>query len=450
MPIGAAPLELGELGQRASRGEIDTVFAGFTDLYGRLRGKRFDAGFFAAQVAEHGTHVCDYLLTVDMEMEPVPGYEFSNWATGYGDILATPDLSTLRVASWLDRTAMVLCDVVGGDGLPVPEAPRSILKRQIERVRAERFEAVGAPEIEYYLFLDSYRAAAEGGYRNLRSAGWYIEDYDALQGAREEWFNGAARRHLQDSGVPVEGTKGEAGCGQHELNVRYSDLLTMADQHVVAKQCLKELADRMGVSVTFMAKPYDEQAGSSCHLHISLERDGANAFADEPNLFRWFLGGWLAHAPELMVLYAPTVNSYKRFQPGLFAPTRMAWAHDNRTASFRVVGHGDATRIECRLPGADCNPYLAFAAALASGMDGIAQETEPPPPFSGDLYVAEDMPEIPRTLRDAIDLFEGSGFAREAFGESVVKHYAHFFRTEQLASEQAVTDWERRRYFERI
>jgi glutamine synthetase len=426
------------------------VFAGFTDLYGRLLGKRFDAGFFSDQVAEQGTHACDYLLTVDMEMEPIPGYEFSSWAKGYGDMLAAPDLSTLRVASWLDRTAMVLCDVVGEDGTLVPQAPRSMLKRQLEGVSARGFEAVGASEIEYYIFLDSYRDAAEKGYRDLRSAGWYNEDYHALQGAREEWFNGTVRRHLRDSGVPVEGSKGEASRGQHELNVRYSELLTMADRHVVYKQCLKEIADGMGVSVTFMAKPYEGEAGSSCHLHISLERDGANAFAGESDPFRWFLGGWLAHAPELMVFYAPTVNSYKRYQPGLFAPTRMAWARDNRTASFRVVGHGGATRIECRLPGADCNPYLAFAAALASGMDGIANETEPPPAFSGDTYLAEEMPEIPRTLRDATDLFESSDFVRDALGEAVVEHYTHFFRTEQAASERAVTDWERRRYFERI
>ena len=446
----AAPLQLAELRERASRGEIDTVFAGFTDLYGRLMGKRFDAGFFADQVAEHGTHVCDYLLTVDMEMEPVPGYEFANWAKGYGDVLVAPDLATLRVASWLDRTAMVLCDVMDDGGALVPQAPRSILRRQLDRVEAGGFEAVGASELEYYIFEDSYREAAEKGYRDLRPAGWYIEDYHALQGAREESFNGTVRRHLRDSGVPVEGSKGEWGRGQHELNVRYAGLLTMADRHVVFKQCLKEVADGMGISVTFMAKPFEGQAGSSCHLHVSLERGGKNAFADGTDAFRWFLGGWLEHAPELMVFYAPTVNSYKRYQPGLFAPTRLAWAYDNRTAGFRVVGQGASTRIECRLPGADCNPYLAFAAVLASGMDGIAKEIEPPPAFSGDMYASAELPDVPHTLRDAVDLFERSDFARDALGEEVVGHYVHFFRTEQAASERAVTDWERQRYFERI
>jgi glutamine synthetase len=273
-----------------------------------------------------------------------------------------------------------------------------------------------------------------------------------------EGFVAAARRHLRDSGVPVESSKGEWGLGQHELNVRYAGALEMADRHVVYKQCLKEIADRMGLSVTFMAKYEADGAGSSCHVHVSLWKDGKNAFAGTKKLdriassdvFRWFLGGWICRAPEMMVLYAPTVNSYKRYQSGSWAPTRLAWSYDNRTAGFRVVGHDQSLRIECRIPGADCNPYLVFAAALASGLDGVARKTEPPPMFAGDAYKSDDVPHVPATLRDATALFAGSAVAREALGDEVVDHYTHFFRTEQAAYDKAVTDWERKRYFERI
>ncbi len=438
--------------------EIDTVLVVFTDLYGRLVGKRFDAEFFLETAAE-GMHGCDYLLTVDMEMEPVPGYAFANWEKGYGDFHLVPDVDTLRRATWLDRTALVLCDVKSDeDHSPVAQAPRSILARQLERATEAGYATAAASELEYYIFEDAYRDAAEKGYHSLKPAGWYIEDYHALQGARVEGFVGAARRHLRDSGVPVENSKGEWGLGQHELNVRYAGALEMADRHVIYKQCLKEIADQMGLSVTFMAKFAADGAGSSCHVHVSLWKNGKNAFAGAKKLgriassndFRWFLGGWISHAPEMMVLYAPTVNSYKRYQSGSWAPTRLAWSYDNRTAGFRVVGRDQSLRIECRIPGADCNPYLAFAAALASGLDGVAKKTEPPPMFAGDMYGAEDVPHVPTTLRDATDLFASSAFAREAFGDDVVDHYTHFFRTEQAAYDKAVTDWERKRYFERI
>jgi glutamine synthetase len=313
-------------------------------------------------------------------------------------------------------------------------------------------------ELEYYIFNNSYRQAAATGYASLEPAGWYLEDYHVLQGSREENLNGAVRRHLSNSGIPVECSKGEWGKGQHELNVRYSDALTMADRHAIFKQCFKEVADLLGVSVTFMAKPDAAQAGSSCHLHCSLWRDGRNIMAGDSELgpvrcsdeFRWFLGGWIAHVPEFMPFYAPTVNSYKRFRPGSWAPTRLAWSHDNRTASFRVVGSGPSLRIECRIPGADCNPYLCFAAALASGLDGIARKTEPPPIFEGDVYAAKSLPPVPATLRDATALFESSQFVAEALGSDVAGHYAHFFRTEQESYDAAVTDWERKRYFEQI
>lgn len=450
-----------ELAEFVADGRVDTVAAVFTDLYGRFMGKRFDAGYFLERIAANGTHACNYLLTVDMEMTPVAGYEYSNWQKGYGDFHLVPDLTTLRVAAWLDRTALVVCDVVDpATHEPVGIAPRSMLRRQLERATAMKLQARAASELEYFLFRTPYRQAHELGYdeRRLEPAGWYLEDYHLLQGTREEPFNAAVRRALTASGIPVESTKGEWGKGQHELNVRYNDALPMADSHVIYKQCLKEVADQQGLSVTFMAKYSAEQAGSSCHVHLSLWQEGRNAFAGDnalgrvqcSDLFRWFLAGWIAHVPEMMMLYAPTVNSYKRYQSGSWAPTRIAWSGDNRTAGFRVVGSGDSLRIECRIPGADCNPYVTYAAALASGLDGIARKLEPPAAYEGDVYAAEDIPRVPVSLSEAIALFEQSEFARDALGGDVVAHYAHFFRMEQQAYDRAVTDWERKRYFERI
>jgi glutamine synthetase len=370
-----------------------------------------------------------------------------------------PDLKTLRRAAWLDRTAMVICDVDDESSHSlVPFAPRTILQRAIDQANYLGFTTMAASELEYYLFRTSYRAAAQQGYSGLDAAGWYIEDYHALQGTRVEDFNGAARRHLKASGVPVENSKGEWGLGQHELNVRYTDILTMADRHAVYKQCLKEVAEQMGISVTFMAKYDANQAGSSCHIHLSLWRDGSNAFAGDSPLgslkvsdtFLYFLGGWLHHLPSMMVFYAPTVNSYKRFQAGSWAPTRIAWSLDNRTAGFRVVGRGQSLRIEARVPGADCNPYLAFAASLFSGLDGIANQIKPPPVFSGDVYAAQNLPHVPPTLRHAIANFQSSKFAKQVLGEPLVKHYTRFFEFEQASYDRAVTDWERKRYFERI
>jgi glutamine synthetase len=448
---------LDELENLVGRGMIETVVVGFTDHYGRLLGKRCDAEMFVAETAAHGTHGCNYLLTTDMEMQPVAGYQFANWQQGYGDFHLVPDLSTLVVASWLEKTALVLCDVDEGDE-HVRVAPRSLLRRQVEAARELGFAAFAASELEYYLFQHSYRQAAEMDYRGLRPAGWYLEDYHILQGTRTEPFTAAVRRHLKASGVPVESSKGEWGLGQHELNVRYAEALQMADRHVIYKQCLKEVAEQMGQSVTFMAKFAADRAGSSCHIHFSLWRDGKNAFAGTTGLgrvncsdtFRWFLGGWIAHVPDVMVFYAPTVNSYKRYVDASWAPTRLAWSYDNRTAAFRVVGSGPSLRIECRVPGADCNPYLAFAAALASGLDGIRNRIEPPECFTGDLYAARDLPRVPAGLPAATERFAASGFAARAFGSDVVEHYAHFFRTEQAAFALAVTDWERRRYFEQI
>ena len=456
---GTGRMTLQQLRDSVDRGEVDTVIVGFTDHYGRLMGKRYAASMFIEDTAAHGTHGCNYLLTTDMEMAPVPGYRFASWEQGYGDFHLVPDLSTLIVASWLEKTALVLCDVGDRDGPQrVSVAPRSILRRQIEAAGELGFTTMGASELEYYVFQDSYRTAAQGNYDALRPAGWYLEDYNILQGTRTEAFTAAVRRHLSASGVPVESSKGEWGLGQHELNVRYAEALQMADRHVVLKQCMKEIADQTGISVTFMAKFAHDRAGSSCHIHLSLWQDGRNVFAGESQFgpvkcsdyFRWFLGGWIAHTQDVMVFYAPTVNSYKRFVDASWAPTRLAWSYDNRTAGFRVVGEGSTLRIECRIPGADCNPYLAFAAALVSGLDGVRNRIEPPEAFTGDVYAAGHLPRVPYTLRDATDAFVTSEFAKAAFGSEVVEHYTQFFRTEESAFGVAVTDWERRRYFERI
>jgi glutamine synthetase len=448
-PRGMLTLEA--LRVMVASGEVDTVIGGFTDHYGRLVGKRFDGEMFVDEVVKSGGHACDYLLTVDMEMEPVPGYAFANWELGYGDVHMVPDLKTLRLASWLEKTAFVVCDVKSDKTHDyVPVAPRSILRRQVELAAKSGYSAFAATELEHYLFRTSYRDAARQDYRELEPAGWYLEDYHILQGTRTEGFHAAARRHLKLSGVPVETSKGEWGRGQHELNIRYAEALDMADRNVVFKQCLKELAEAAGMSVTFMAKFAADGAGSSCHIHFSLWRDGQNAFSKKDEVFRHFLGGWLAHVPELMVFYAPTVNSYKRYVDASWAPTRLAWSYDNRTAGFRVVGEGPSLRIECRIPGADCNAYLALAASLASGLDGIANRIEPPECFVGDIYAAKTLPRVPYTLSQAVDAFEASEFARRAFGQDVVEHYSHFYRTEAAAYDKAVTDWERRRYFERI
>lgn len=444
-------MKLDELAKLVKADEIETVLVAFTDHYGRLLGKRFDAEMFVEQIAAHGAHACDYLLTVDMEMEPVPGYRFANWELGYGDFHLVPDLATLRPATWLEKSALVLCDVKDDKTHDlVSVAPRSILRRQVLRGREMGYQAFAATELEHYLFRTSYRDAALKGYRELEPAGWYLEDYHLLQGARTESFHAAARRHLKRSGVPVENSKGEWGKGQHELNIRYAEALDMADRHVVFKQCLKELAEAAGMSLTFMAKPAADGAGSSCHIHFSLWREGRNAFAKEGDVFRWFLGGWLAHVPDVMPFYASTINSYKRYVDASWAPTRLAWSYDNRTAGFRVVGEGAGLRIECRIPGADANPYLALAASLASGLDGIEQRIEPPQCFVGDVYAARSLPRVPYSLSEATEMFEKSEFARRAFGPEVVEHYGHFFRTEVRAFESAVTDWERQRYFERI
>ena len=457
-PDRSGLLDLVSLEDAVAEDTIDTVIVAFTDHYGRLHGKRFDAAFFLEHTVPSGTHGCDYLLTVDMEMNPVDGYRFANWELGYGDFHLVPDFTTLRVASWLPGTAIVLCDVFDGDEVLVPVAPRSILRHQVSRLGALGFTAKAASELEYYIYENSYREAAESGFRDLSSIAWYSEDYHLLQGGREEYYNRSVRRHLRDSGIPVESSKGEFGRGQHELNIRHSDILEMADRHTIMKLLMKDVADQLGISVTFMAKPETEQAGSSCHIHLSLWSESQPAFPGDIEIgrihcsetFRQFLAGWLGHVHHVMPFYGPTVNSYKRYQEASWAPTNIAWSYDNRTAGFRVVGSGQSLRIECRIPGADVNPYLAYAAAIASGIDGIESGLEPPEIFTGDAYAAQDVDHVPTTLTQAVTDFSESGFGPAAFGDAVFEHYLHFYRTEAGAYERAVTDWERVRYFDRI
>ena len=452
-------ISVDQLQELVEADEIDTVVVGFTDHYGRLHGKRFDAEFFLDGAGTAGTHACNYLLAVDMGMEPVAGYAYASWEKGYGDFHMAPDLGTLRIADWLPGTAIVLCDVKDehtGDLVSV--APRSILRRQLRRAAEMGYSAKTASELEYFIYEDSYRSAAADEYAHLQPVGWYIEDYHLLQGTREEPYNGAVRRHLTRSAIPVETSKGEWGRSQHEMNIRFAETLEMADRHVLMKQCMKETADAMGMAITFMAKPDAAEAGSSCHIHVSLWEGDTNVFPGDVSLppllvsdeFRWFLGGWMDKMSELIVFFAPTINSYKRFQDASWAPTRIAWSHDNRTAGFRVVGDGPNLRIECRVPGADVNPYLAYAAMLAAGLDGIENKIEPPDIFEGDVYAAAELPHVPRTLRDGVELFAKSEFAVEAFGADVHEHYRHFFEVELAAYDNAVTDWERKRYFEQI
>ena len=453
-------LDREELERLVAGGEIESVLAVFPDFYGRLMGKRFVGRFFAEEVARHGMHACDYLLACDMEMDPVPGYKFASWERGYGDIRCAVDWRTLRRAAWLERTAIVLCDVVDDrEGVAIEIAPRRILERQTAKAREMGFLAQAGSEIELYGFRESYDSARQKNYHNLETFGSYIEDYHIFQGSKEEPLMGAIVRGLERSGVPMEGSKGEWGPGQQELNVRYCEVLEQADRNVLSKHAAREIAYQQGLAVTFMAKWNERLAGSSMHQHLSLwDTEGKrNLFAGERSLasvscselFGSFLAGWMARAQELAVFFAPSVNSYKRYQSASFAPTAIAWSHDNRTAGFRVVGNGGSLRIECRIPGADANPYLAYAAALASGLDGIRRGLAPPPMFEGDAYAAGELPRVPLTLREAIDRFAASDFAREAFGEEFVEHYIHFLRTEQRKFDEAVTCWERARFFER-
>ncbi len=447
------------LAQMVAQEQIETVLTVFPDMYGRLLGKRITGHYFLHDVLTHNLHACDYLLACDMEMDPVPGYQFTSWASGYGDFRLIPDLTTLRLASWLEKTAIVLCDVFNEEAdVPIAVAPRNILKQQLATAAALGYVAMGASELELYVFADSYETARRKQYQDLEPIGHYIEDYHIFQGTKEEFVIGAIRKHLDRSGIPVEFSKGEWGPGQQEINLRYAEFLEMCDRHVLYKHAAKEIAWQHEVAISFMAKWDERFAGSSMHLHVSLWDPqgqplfpGADSFGpvQASPLYRWFLGGWMAHIREIFPFYAPYPTSYKRYVSGSFAPTGIAWSYDNRTAGFRILGHGPALRLECRAPGADANPYLAYAATLAAGLDGIKHQIEPPPMFEGDVYAARDLPQVPRNLNEAIQELAQSHWARTAFGDEVIDHYLHFFRTEQQKFDQVVTSWERARYFER-
>jgi glutamine synthetase len=446
-------LSLEQLASEAEGGTIDTVLTAFTDMQGRLVGKRIDVTYFLDQVAEHGIEGCNYLLALDMEMDPVPGYAMANWEKGYGDFAIAADMSTLRRIPWLDRTALVLCDVVEHDGSPVPASPRQVLIAQYERVQEMGYTPMFASELEFYLYKQSYAQAHEQDYRDLTPTIPYILDYHILATTMDENVIGQIRRGMRDAGIPVEFSKGEAWYGQHELNVRYADAVTSADRHTIYKNGVKEIAFFNGVSATFMAKPSEKDIGSSCHIHSSLvDGSGASVFVnghDETDVFRHYLGGLRRRLRELALFIAPTVNSYKRYAAESWAPTSISWGRDNRTCGFRVVGHGQSRRAECRIPGADVNPYLGYAALLAAGLDGLEHETDPGPELVGNAYEAAAAEPFPSTLREAVDLWENSEFAREAFGEAVWAHYLNYGRTEQRLFDQVVTDYERRRMFER-
>jgi glutamine synthetase len=447
-------LSIEELQAEADQGTIDTIVTAFTDMQGRLEGKRIEVNYFLDQVVDHGVEGCNYLLALDMEMDPVPGYEMFNWEKGYGDFGIVPDLSTLRRIPWLDRTAMVLCDVLEHDGSPVPVSPRQILIAQYERAQQMGYTPMFASELEFYLYKESYAEANEREYRNLTPTIPYILDYHILATTMDENILGAIRRGMQGAGIPVEFSKGEAWYGQHEVNTRYADAVTSADRHTIYKNGVKEIAFLHGISATFMAKPSEKDIGSSCHIHSSLvdSDSGESAFVDgheETDVFRHFLGGVRSRVRELALFVAPSVNSYKRYASESWAPTSIAWARDNRTAGFRIVGHGQSRRVECRIPGADVNPYLGYAALLAAGLDGVSAGTDPGPELVGNAYAAAEAEAFPSSLREAVELWERSEFARSAFGEEVWSHYLNYGRTEQRLFDEVVTDYERRRMFER-
>ena len=447
-------LDLDSLENEVKVGAIDTVLVCFVDMQGRLLGKRVTGHYFLEKVVEE-MHCCDYLLALDMDMEPVPGYEAASWQLGYGDFAVRPDLETLRRIPWLEATALVLGDVVDHHGDDLPHSPRAILKRQAVRARELGFAVNMASELEFYVFNEPFDAAREKIYKELKTSGWYIEDYHILQTTKEESLIRAIRNAMDGAGIPVEFSKGEWGPGQAELNLKYAEAVEMADRHAIYKNGVKEIAFLQGKCVTFMAKWDYGLAGSSCHIHTSLidAEDGSSVFAtksgDRSEVFEHFLAGQLALARDITLFLAPYINSYKRFQAGSFAPTKAIWSTDNRTAGFRVVGAGPSLRVECRIPGADANPYLAFAALLAAGLHGIEQQLELEPPFTGDAYKGKDIREIPKTLREAIECLDRSQPLRAALGDAVVEHYLHAARWEQFEYDRRITDHELIRGFER-
>ncbi|MEU8791705.1 glutamine synthetase family protein [Streptomyces sp. NPDC048643] len=450
------PLAVEELRALVAAGEIDTVVLAFPDMQGRLQGKRFAAPFFLDEVLEHGTEGCNYLLAVDTDMNTVEGYAMSSWDRGYGDFAMHPDLGTLRRVPWNEGTALLIADLAWNDGSPVVAAPRQILRRQLDRLAELGYTAQVGTELEFIVFKDTYEHAWDTGYRGLTPANQYNIDYSVLGTGRIEPLLRRIRNEMQAAGLTVESAKGECNPGQHEIAFKYDEALVTCDQHAVYKTGAKEIASQEGVSLTFMAK-YNEREGNSCHIHLSLaDADGTNAMAgsaQDPGgmseVMRHFLAGQLAALRDFSLLYAPNINSYKRFQPGSFAPTAVAWGYDNRTCSLRVVGHGRSMRFENRLPGGDVNPHLAVAGLVAAGLYGVEHKLELPEACAGNAYTSE-YDHVPTTLREAAELWENSPIARAAFGDEVVAHYRNMARVELEAFDAAVTDWELRRSFERM
>jgi len=428
---------------------VDTVVVAFTDMQGRLLGKRLHRDFFLEQASGgHSLEGCNYLLALEMEMDPVPGYELASWERGYGDFGLQPDLATLRRIPWLEATALVLCDVGWHDGSPVRPSPRQVLRAQVDRAAELGFTPMVGSELEFYLLRETYAEAHSKHYRELTPSVPYILDYHILATSYDEPLIRQLRNGMHAAGIPVETSKGEAWPGQQEINFRYADALTMADNHTIYKNGAKEIAHLNGCSITFMAKPDHTWIGNSCHIHSSLWRGDESAFAGETAEFKGWLAGQIACFEELALFLAPNVNSYKRYAAGSWAPTTLAWGHDNRTCGFRIVGHGSSLRVETRIPGADANPYLAFAALIAAGLHGIEQGLEPPPPLEGNAYES-DTQRFPHTLREAIAALEGGTIARAAFGDDVVDHYLNYGRHEQALFDRAVTCYERERFYER-
>jgi glutamine synthetase len=447
-------LTMDDLVGRIGRGEIDTVVVAFTDMQGRLQGKRLHGRYFVDHVVDHGTEGCNYLLAVDVDMNTVDGYAISSWDKGYGDMEFVPDWRTLRLLTHLPATAMVQCDLMWPDHSPVAESPRAILQQQLDRAREMGFTAHAGTELEFIAFEDTYEDAQARNYQQLHPVNQYNIDYSVLGTSRVEPLLRDIRNHMYAAGMDVEGAKGECNFGQHEIGFLYNDALVTADQHVVYKTAAKEIASQHGKSITFMAK-YDEREGNSCHIHLSLRGlEGELVFWDEElggrtPLYDQFVAGLLATMQDFTLLYAPNINSYKRFADASFAPTAVAWGLDNRTCAVRLVGQGASARLENRVPGGDVNPYLALAAMLAGGLHGIEQGLDPVPETEGNAYKS-GAELVPRTLRAARDAFAGSKVARSAFGDAVVDHYTNMADVELRAFEAAVTDWELRRGFERL
>jgi glutamine synthetase len=387
-------------------------------------------------------------------MNTVDGYRISSWERGYGDFVMIPDLGTMRTLSWHPGTALLLADAAWLDHQPVGESPRQVLKKQVERLAERGWTAFAGTELEFILFDDTFEQAWDKRYTGLLPANQYNVDYSILGTSRVEPVLRAIRLGMRDAGMQVESVKGECNPGQHEIAFKYTDALTTCDNHVIYKTGAKEIAAQQGSSLTFMAK-FNEREGNSCHVHLSLrDQDGAPVFAgDRPGgvspLFEHFLAGQLAGLRELSYFFAPNVNSYKRYQPGSFAPTAVAWGFDNRTCALRVVGQGSGLRFENRLPGGDVNPYLAVAAMIAAGLHGVDNELPLEPPYAGNAYLS-DAERVPTSLAEAAELLAGSKIAREALGDAVVDHYTNAARVEVSAFNGAVTDWERFRGFERM